>query len=191
MTSHPEVPPADPQLRTDGSLSILTLFDPVFLIIALLSALPPHFLPLDELWDSASQLSFTSPLEKKGKKDDEGEDEDKSFGDDIVRFGKLGCVRQRLEKVCETKGALFLALRASSVFEVSAETTSTDLVQLEQNTTAPSSTASAQFWSSKPSNPRLTFSSTPSLAYSDHWRTSSSGEFRRRRRWRKRRPLGA
>jgi hypothetical protein len=99
---HAELYPAAP----DGSLNLLTPFDALFLIIAFLSALPPHFLPYSDLWESVSLLSFTSPLTQPDDEQppEQSEDEDRSMGEDILRFGQMECVRRRLEQICETKG---------------------------------------------------------------------------------------
>lgn len=74
--------------RADGRLVILTPFDPVYLAMSLLEKLPLRYLAFSELWEAAAaQL---------GEEDDE-------MRDDILRFGALHCVKQRVAVICETQ----------------------------------------------------------------------------------------
>ncbi|KAM0792333.1 hypothetical protein ACM66B_005016 [Microbotryomycetes sp. NB124-2] len=85
---------------SDGSLGLLTPFDPLWLVISILATVPAKFMQETELWDMAAQRGRTD--------DDRGLDlnskrESKMLADDILAFGNLQCVRSRLEEVCETQ----------------------------------------------------------------------------------------
>lgn len=96
----------------DGTLTLLTPFDPLFLLISLLSSLPAQYLSCADLWDALSLLGFKSPSaskgsETKGEKCAEDEsDGDRTMAEDIMRLGTLDCVKERLEAVCDKAGAL-------------------------------------------------------------------------------------
>ncbi|GAA5947970.1 hypothetical protein JCM3775_001143 [Rhodotorula graminis] len=93
------------EVASDGSLAIFSPFDPVFLVLAYLSLLAPHFQSYADLWDSVAQLHFKvdggGDAAKTG--DDESDEQGGDFADDLGRLAQLDCVRERLLKVCETQ----------------------------------------------------------------------------------------
>ncbi|BGP48869.1 hypothetical protein JCM10450v2_004748 [Rhodotorula kratochvilovae] len=90
------------EVASDGTLSLFSPFDPVFLAIAYLSLLAPHFQSYADLWDAVAQLQFKVDSGEEAKK--EGEDaEEQEFAEDIGRLAGLQCVRERVLKVCETQ----------------------------------------------------------------------------------------
>ncbi|GAA5912073.1 hypothetical protein JCM5296_001359 [Sporobolomyces johnsonii] len=92
------------EVASDGSVSTFSPFDPVFLVLAYLSVLPSHFVSYSDLWDTIAQHRFAPPSSgSAGQEEEAEEDEDAPFADDLLRLGQLGCVKARLEKVCETQ----------------------------------------------------------------------------------------
>ena len=94
----------------DGNLTILSPFDPVFLVLSYLSTLPNHFVAYHDLWEIVSQQRFLlAPQTSAGRggkrkaEDDDDEAAANSFSDDIVKLSQLECVRERMEQVCETQ----------------------------------------------------------------------------------------
>ena len=107
----PHLPPSPGwRASADGTLTVLTPFDPLFLLIALLAQLPPHFLPIDELFEAAAMRPWE--LARAGAKacaDEAMEQDGEAEGgtdceEDIVQLGRLGCVRGRLVQVCDATG---------------------------------------------------------------------------------------
>lgn len=108
-TTRPNHPPSS----VDGNLTILSTFDPVFLVLSYLSTLPNHFVAYHDLWEIVSQQRFLlAPQTSAGRggkrkaEDDDDDDDDAtatSFSDDIVKLSQLECVRERMEQVCETQ----------------------------------------------------------------------------------------
>ena len=99
-------------------MTLLTPFDPVFLLVALLTLLPPHFLPIDEIFDAASQLPFRPTRGAASAQDRDGDDQmgdsredGRDCEEDVARLGRLECVRGRLVQVCETTGEQPVARR--------------------------------------------------------------------------------
>ncbi|GAA6002947.1 hypothetical protein JCM10207_001913 [Rhodosporidiobolus poonsookiae] len=90
------------EVVSDGSISLFSPFDPVFLAIAYLSALPPHYLTYPDLWETVAQHRFASPLPAGAEKQD-GDEEDSPFADDLVALGQMECVKKRMLEVCETQ----------------------------------------------------------------------------------------
>ncbi|KAI5480417.1 ribonuclease H2, subunit B [Pseudohyphozyma bogoriensis] len=100
----------DQAVVSDGSLTVLTPFDPLFLVISLLSHLPAarqtNYLSLPDLFDALSTLKYAPPISSdggkgKGKEENEEEEEEGEMAEDIVKLGALECVKQRLDKCCE------------------------------------------------------------------------------------------
>ncbi|GAA5938189.1 hypothetical protein JCM1841_002838 [Sporobolomyces salmonicolor] len=93
------------EVASDGSVSIFSPFDPVFLVLAYLSVLPSHFVSYSDLWDTIAQHRFTPPSAGPARQEeDEAEgDEDAPFADDLLRLGQLECVKERLKTVCEVQ----------------------------------------------------------------------------------------
>lgn len=94
--------------RADGSLTLFSPFDPIYLTISYLSSLPSRFQSYSDLWESIAQHRF----EVQGmKKEEEGkEDEGAAFAEDLGRLDAMEGVKERLKAVCETQGAaLFLS----------------------------------------------------------------------------------
>ncbi|GAA5826564.1 hypothetical protein JCM11251_002431 [Rhodosporidiobolus azoricus] len=85
---------------SDGSISLFSPFDPVFLAISYLSALQPHYRSYADTWDAISSHHFEQPQSTDEKK--EGKEEP-SFVEDLSRLGQMHCVEQRLLKVCESQ----------------------------------------------------------------------------------------
>ncbi|GAA5838495.1 hypothetical protein JCM3766R1_005995 [Sporobolomyces carnicolor] len=98
------------EIVSDGNLTILSPFDPVFLVLSYLSTLPNHFVAYHDLWEIVSQQRFPlAPQTSAGRggkrkaEDDDDEAAANSFSDDIVKLSQLECVRERMEQVCETQ----------------------------------------------------------------------------------------
>ncbi|GAA5891678.1 hypothetical protein JCM6882_006164 [Rhodosporidiobolus microsporus] len=87
---------------SDGSISLFSPFDPVFLAISYLTALQPHYLSYADTWDAIASHQFEQPRPADGKKAEEGKEEP-SFVEDLTRLGQMKCVKERLMKVCETQ----------------------------------------------------------------------------------------
>ncbi|GJN91104.1 hypothetical protein Rhopal_004121-T1 [Rhodotorula paludigena] len=92
---------------SDGSLTLFSPFDPVFLAISYLSLLPPHFQAYSDLWESIGQLRFDGHGTNKATKKDaqpacESENQ-ADFAEDVARLSRMECVRMRLAEVCETQ----------------------------------------------------------------------------------------
>ncbi|KAK4053825.1 hypothetical protein OIV83_001481 [Microbotryomycetes sp. JL201] len=85
---------------SDGTLGLLTPFDPLWLVISILSTVPNRFMQQTELWEWAAQRvsiadSSSSSLD--------AEKELKMTAEDILSFGQLQCVQDRLDEVCDTQ----------------------------------------------------------------------------------------
>ncbi|GAA5900235.1 hypothetical protein JCM8208_002060 [Rhodotorula glutinis] len=92
------------EVASDGSLAIFSPFDPVFLVLAYLSLLAPHFQSYADLWDSVAQLHFrVDGGAEAAKKDEQDDEEQGDFAEDLGRLAQLDCVKERLLKVCETQ----------------------------------------------------------------------------------------
>lgn len=91
--------------HADGSLTLFSPIDPIYLTISYLSALPSRFQSYPDLWESIAQHRF----EVQGSKKEEGgkEDEGAEFAEDLGRLGAMEGVQERLRTVCETQGASF------------------------------------------------------------------------------------
>ncbi|KAK4058820.1 hypothetical protein OIO90_000266 [Microbotryomycetes sp. JL221] len=90
----------DQDVLSDGTLGLLTPFDPLWLIISILASVPQRFMQYAELWEWAAQ-HVTS-----GSNSDDtlrNEREQEFIAQDIVTFGQLDCVKRRLEQVCDTQ----------------------------------------------------------------------------------------
>ncbi|GAA6032627.1 hypothetical protein JCM8097_004849 [Rhodosporidiobolus ruineniae] len=91
----------DQEVSSDGSISLFSPFDPVFLCIAYLSAVPPHYLSYADIWEGIAQHRFRQPLVGEVK---EGQvEEELVFSDDLAKLGQMECVKQRMMKVCESQ----------------------------------------------------------------------------------------
>lgn len=93
--------------RTDGSLTLFSPIDPIYLAISYLSALPSRFQSYQDLWESITQHRFEVQGSKEGKnKNEEGEeDEAVDYAEDLGSLGAMECVQERLKTVCETQSA--------------------------------------------------------------------------------------
>ncbi|GAA6058895.1 hypothetical protein JCM10212_002847 [Sporobolomyces blumeae] len=91
------------EVVSDGNVSIFAPFDPIFLVLSYLSVLPSRFVSYSDLWETISQHRFVPPS-RKGQKGQENWDEDEfEYEDDLLRLSRMECVKERLEKVCETQ----------------------------------------------------------------------------------------
>lgn len=83
----------------DGALTLLTPFDPLFLLLVLLSAPSLHgtdaFLPAADLWDKVSDVEWGGDAVTQGVE----------MREDVLKFAEMECVQRRLVQCCETKGA--------------------------------------------------------------------------------------
>ncbi|KAK4702243.1 ribonuclease H2 subunit B, partial [Phenoliferia sp. Uapishka_3] len=92
----------DQNVVSDGALTLLTIFDPAFLILSLLSAPSLRgmdaFLSAADLWDKVSEVEW-------GGKENEGESDGKGveMREDVLRFADLECVQRRMAACCEVK----------------------------------------------------------------------------------------
>ncbi|BGP00213.1 Ribonuclease H2 subunit B [Rhodotorula toruloides] len=89
------------EVASDGSLTLFSPFDPIYLTISYLSSLPSRFQSYSDLWESIAQHRF----EVQGmKKEEEGkEDEGAAFAEDLGRLDAMEGVKERLKAVCETQ----------------------------------------------------------------------------------------
>lgn len=90
--------------QIDGTLTILTPFDPLFLLISLLSLLPAHYLSYEDLWESLSTKGIPGPGASTDDAVEEEAEKDETMAEDIGKLGELPCVRKRLSSICETLG---------------------------------------------------------------------------------------
>ena len=97
--------------RADGSLFLFTPFDPLFLLLALLSGLPHRFETYSDLWEAVAHRSFLSTDASSGET---GEGEG---AEDIKRLGALACVRKRVEAVCDVQGTFFFCAEQDNEHE--------------------------------------------------------------------------
>ncbi|SCV71368.1 BQ2448_2956 [Microbotryum intermedium] len=91
----------DQEVVDDGSLLLLTPFDPLFLIISYLSLLPPNFIPYQDLWETVLLSLSTVDLLQSEMTDDEKLTS--TSAEDVDVLSRLGCVEERLKTVCETQ----------------------------------------------------------------------------------------
>ena len=92
--------------RVDGKLFILTPFDPMFLLVAILLATQQNHsnrsLPYSDIFEDASTSYQFAELDKGKKKEDD--EETRGAGQDVVTFGNLPCVRRAAERICDVTG---------------------------------------------------------------------------------------
>lgn len=91
--------------RTDGSIAMLTPFDPAFFAISYLSTLPPHYQTYADLWDAVSQRAF-EPLGELSSSANAGVSVDE-FAEDLSRLGQMQALRERFRCVCEMQRAFW------------------------------------------------------------------------------------
>ncbi|GAA6049720.1 hypothetical protein JCM3770_004426 [Rhodotorula araucariae] len=89
------------EVASDGTVSLFSPFDPVFLAIAYLSLLAPHFQSYADLWDAIAQLQFKVDNGEDAQKNGYGAEEEQEFTEDLTRLAEMHCVRERVLKVCE------------------------------------------------------------------------------------------
>ncbi|KAF5380605.1 hypothetical protein D9615_004589 [Tricholomella constricta] len=100
------VSPPDPrswflgqEVVADGKLLIITPIDPTFLLIPILQAVHSNdgtagnYRPADDIFEDAS-LKLQKPDES---------DNASVLGNDIIRFGSIGCVKDALRHICDIK----------------------------------------------------------------------------------------
>ncbi|SCZ89481.1 BZ3500_MvSof-1268-A1-R1_Chr1-1g01208 [Microbotryum saponariae] len=91
----------DQEVVNDGSLLLLTPFDPLFLLISYLSLLSPKFLPYQDLWETVLlQLSILDPSQRTPTDDEKLAS---TLTEDVGVLSRLGCVEARLKAVCEKR----------------------------------------------------------------------------------------
>ncbi|GAA5964105.1 hypothetical protein JCM8115_005342 [Rhodotorula mucilaginosa] len=87
------------EVASDGSIAMLTPFDPAFFAISYLSTLPPHYQTYADLWDAVSQRAF-EPLGELSSSANAGVSVDE-FAEDLSRLGQMQALRERFRCVCE------------------------------------------------------------------------------------------
>ncbi|BGP32821.1 hypothetical protein JCM10296v2_004605 [Rhodotorula toruloides] len=89
------------EVASDGSLTLFSPIDPIYLTISYLSSLPSRFQSYPDLWESIAQHRF----EVQGtEKEEEGKEEDGAeFAEDLGRLGAMEGVKDRWKAVCETQ----------------------------------------------------------------------------------------
>ncbi|GAA5854086.1 hypothetical protein JCM8547_008220 [Rhodosporidiobolus lusitaniae] len=83
---------------SDGSLTLFTPFDPLFLALSYISQLPSRYLSYEDCWEAIAAHKWE--VEGEEKSETEGET---PFAENLGRLRRIKCVRERFEKVCESQ----------------------------------------------------------------------------------------
>ncbi|BGP16923.1 hypothetical protein JCM10213_007368 [Rhodosporidiobolus nylandii] len=90
------------EVSFDGSILIFSPFDPVFLAVAYLSAIQPHFQSYADLWDTISQHHFEQ-ASTAGGESVKTAGQETPFAEDLLKLSQMACMKERLLKVCESQ----------------------------------------------------------------------------------------